>query len=605
MRKEHDVLEREERGLDSRLALVDVKTGTGDHSLPQRVGEGPFIHNRSARRVDQDPGPLHLAQPLRIHEMARFGQQRHMQRNEVTSREKIVKSGDERRSELALRVLVASRIVVQDGHREALRASRERPADPPHADDPKRRVVHVLPGEHERRPPAVLPCAEEALSLTEPARRRQEEREGSISCGLVEDARRERDRDLTLLRRGDVDVVVSGAHRRDHPETLRAADGFGVDGVRGKRVDDIGVSDHPRDLVGGRDRRLLGSDDNVGAWPQHRERLGRDRSRDHDLHERGGAYCGHNSTVAKRVAVDEVGAHNERMWERLAKAGIPYTRPQGSPPKTKPGKRRFLDDLTDGSLGGFETEGKRVLCLAGGGGWHAILFAELGADTTLFDISSRQLATVRELARRRGTELAYVRGDMRDLSALGNGEFDLVYHNHSIVFVPDAARVIGEVSRVLALGGLYIFSTMHPVTIRMYESWTGTGWRFKKRYFEDGPIPLADPTWEFGKIRVRAPTLEYGHRVADLVRACSRSGLVIDGLWEYSPSYEGGPAGSEEDLERQLPAFIRFRARKIGVTTNGPDGANGSRPRTDPPSPPAFSLPPGYSPPNPRRRRDR
>src|SRR2546422_2772506 len=293
------------------------------------------------------------------------------------------------------------------------------------------------------------------------------------------------------------------------------------------------------------------------------------------------------------------------MWERLAKAGIAYTRPQGAPPRDRPGKRRFLDGLAHDALRGMPLEGKRVLSLAGGGGWHAILFAELGADVTLFDISSRQLETVRRLARRRGTELAFVRGDMRDLSALGNGEFDLVYHNHSIVFVPDAARVIAEVARVLSTGGLYIFSTMHPVTIRMYESWTGTGWRLKMRYFDDGAVPIADPTWEFGRVRVRAPTLEYGHRTGDLVNACVRSGLVIDGLWEYSPSYDGGPAGSEADLERQLPAFIRFRARKIGVTTSGPGGANGSRPRTDPPSPPAFSPPPGYSPPNPRRRRGR
>ena len=47
--------------------------------------------------------------------------------------------------------------------------------------------------------------------------------------------------------------------------------------------------------------------------------------------------------TTKRIALDEVAAHNERMWDRLARAGIPYTRPQGTPPKTIAGKRRFLD----------------------------------------------------------------------------------------------------------------------------------------------------------------------------------------------------------------------------------------------------------------------
>jgi len=307
--------------------------------------------------------------------------------------------------------------------------------------------------------------------------------------------------------------------------------------------------------------------------------------------------------VPKRVAVDEVAAHNERMWERLAKAGIPYTRPQGTPPQTAAGKRRFLDRITNGTLEHIELDGKRVLSLAGGGGWDAILFAELGAATTLVDISRRQLATVRRLAQSRGTELDYLRTDMRDLSALGSGEFDIVFHQHSLVFVPDAARVIAEVARVLAAGGVYVFSTMHPVTFLFYESWTGSGWRPKQTYFSDRPVPVLQPIWDFGRVKVHAPTYEYAHRTADLVNACAKAGLVVDGLWEWSPHYDGGPAGSDDALEQQLPAFIQVRARKTSSSRGS--GANGSRPRTGPPAPPPFVRPPGYSRPSPRRIRAR
>jgi 2-polyprenyl-3-methyl-5-hydroxy-6-metoxy-1,4-benzoquinol methylase len=300
--------------------------------------------------------------------------------------------------------------------------------------------------------------------------------------------------------------------------------------------------------------------------------------------------------------VDAIGAHNERMWERLAKAGIPYTRPQGVPPRTRAGKRRFLDRITNGALEGVELDGKRVLSLAGGGGWDAILFAELGAATTLVDISSRQLATVRRLARSRATELDYLRTDMRDLGALGTGEFDVVFHQHSLVFVPDAARVITEVARVLAPGGVYVFSTMHPVTFLFYESWTGSGWRPKKTYFNDRPVPVFDPTWDFGRVKVRAPTYEYAHRIADLVNASVRAGFIVDGLWEWSPHLAGGPAGSDDALEQKLPAFIQIRARK---SFSSDHGVNGSRPRIGPPAPPPFARPPGYSRPTPRRIRAR
>ena len=282
------------------------------------------------------------------------------------------------------------------------------------------------------------------------------------------------------------------------------------------------------------------------------------------------------------IAVDAVAEHNQRMWDRLADAGIPYTRPQGTPPRDAMGKRRFLDELTYGRIKGIMLDGKRVLSLAGGGGWDAILFAELGADTTLFDLSPRQLRTVRALAKKRGTKLRVVQGDMRDLSAFPDAAFDLVYHHHSLVFVPDPAKVIREVARVLAPGGGYVFSTMHPVTLRMYETWTGTGWTFKQRYFDNAPVPVRDATWAFDDVSVEAPTLEYGHRISDLVNACVRAKLVVDGLWEWSPGDAGGPPGSDDDLESYLPAYIAIRARRLPVAAARarPTATSRSRPRT-------------------------
>lgn len=284
--------------------------------------------------------------------------------------------------------------------------------------------------------------------------------------------------------------------------------------------------------------------------------------------------------MKRRVAVDDVAAHNQRMWDRLSAAGIPYTRPQGTPPKTAAGKRKFLDP--NDRLSGLPIKGQRVLALAGGGGWHAVLFAELGAETTVLDISARQLKTVRDLARSRDVKVRLLQGDMRDLSAFADGSFDLVWHSHSIVFVPDAARVIAEVGRVLAPGGVYRASTMHPVTLRMYGTWSGTGWGFRQSYFEDGAIPFDDATWEFKDVKVEAPTLEYAHRISDLINACAAAGLVVDGFWETTPgeistkvplralppktllAERGGlEPGSDDALERYLPAFIEWRARKV------------------------------------------
>lgn len=269
----------------------------------------------------------------------------------------------------------------------------------------------------------------------------------------------------------------------------------------------------------------------------------------------------------RRVAVDAVAAHNQRMWDRLATAPIPYTRARGRPPRDRAGKRRFLDRLTNDRIAAFDLDGARVLSLAGGGGWEPILFAELGAETTLFDISARQLGTVRRLARERGTRLRYVQGDMRDLSAFADGSFDLVVQCHSLVFVPDPERVIAEVGRVLARGGTYVASTMHPVTLRLYETGTRDGWRPKRSYFEDGPMPYKDATWQFGSTRIEARTLEYGHRISDLINACAAAGLLVDGFWEWTPDWARtkgrAERGSDAELERLMPAFVELRARKL------------------------------------------
>lgn len=285
--------------------------------------------------------------------------------------------------------------------------------------------------------------------------------------------------------------------------------------------------------------------------------------------------------MAKRIARDDVAAHNQKMWDRLATASIPYTRPRGTPPASQAGKRRFLDKATNGRLAGIALEDKRVLSLAGGGGWEPILFAELGADTTVFDISAGQLRTTREIARKRGTKLRYVQGDMRDLSVFPDGSLDLVLHCHSLVFVPDAARVIAEVGRVLAPGGTYVASTMHPVTLRMYETWTGTGWLLKKPYFANGPMPYADASWEFGNTKIEAKTLEYGHRIGDLINAVAAAGMVVDGFWEWTPEWAGGGGepGSDEQLDTIMPAFVELRARKLPLDVT-PKSAAPSRGRT-------------------------
>ncbi len=272
------------------------------------------------------------------------------------------------------------------------------------------------------------------------------------------------------------------------------------------------------------------------------------------------------------MRIDQVAAHNRRMWERLARAGIPYTRPQGRPPRTRAGIRRFLDP--PGRLRGVRLAGARVLVLAGGGGWDAVLFAKLGAETTLLDISRRQLDTVRELARKEHVRARIVQGNMKNLSRFADASFDVVWHSHSLVFVDDAARVLREVGRVLAPGGTYVLSTVHPTTMRLYGTFARGGWRPGISYFADDPIPQGGRgagVWEFGGTRVYAPTIEYAHRCETIVNGIAAGGMLVDGLWELRPQELEPPRrrprnplpGSDDHLHMLFPAYIQVRARKL------------------------------------------
>ena len=271
------------------------------------------------------------------------------------------------------------------------------------------------------------------------------------------------------------------------------------------------------------------------------------------------------------MEVDRVTEHNRRMWERLARAGIPYTRPQGRPPRTRAGMRRFLDP--HGRLRGVRLAGARVLALAGGGGWDAVLFAKLGAETTLLDISRRQLDTVRELARKERVRARIVQGNMKDLARFADASFDVVWHSHSLVFVDDAARVLREVGRVLAPGGTYVLSTVHPTTMRLSGTFAGGGWRPSISYFADAPIPQRGKdagVWEFGRKRVYAPTIEYAHRLETIINGIAAGGMLIDGLWELRPQEfepprrrpRHPPPGSDDHLHTLFPAHIQVRARR-------------------------------------------
>lgn len=222
--------------------------------------------------------------------------------------------------------------------------------------------------------------------------------------------------------------------------------------------------------------------------------------------------------------MDEVAEYNVRRWRALAEAGALYTRPMldldGEAARAVVDPRGWLGDL----------EGRRVLCLAGGGGRESAAFSLLGARVTVFDLSGEQLERDRAAAAHYGYEVETVRGDMRDLSALHGSGFDVVQHSYSINFVPDAGAVFREVARVARPGALYRMMCANPFVMGATpRDWDGRGYTLTHPYAPGAVVLGEDEEWVYeGDAREPAPpSREYRHGFGEFVAALAESGFRI------------------------------------------------------------------------------
>src|SRR5260370_40584212 len=82
--------------------------------------------------------------------------------------------------------------------------------------------------------------------------------------------------------------------------------------------------------------------------------------------------------------MDDIYHHNQKRWDMLASANALFSRPALR--LDAEGARRRIDP--EGRLGAVQ--GKRVLCLASGGGQQTAAFALLGAEVTVLEIAEGQ-----------------------------------------------------------------------------------------------------------------------------------------------------------------------------------------------------------------------
>jgi SAM-dependent methyltransferase len=246
--------------------------------------------------------------------------------------------------------------------------------------------------------------------------------------------------------------------------------------------------------------------------------------------------------------------HNRRAWDTLARNGRRFTRP--APDEYFQQPLAQLDSR--GWLGG-SVAGKRVLCLASGGGRQSVLFAAAGAIVTVVDISAEQLALDRQVAAERGLDLRAVQASMDDLSMLLEAGFDIVSQPVSTCYVPDITAVYRQVARVTAPGGLYISQHKQPSSLQADVRPTAQGYELTEPYYRSGPLPPV-----VGSPHREAGTLEFLHRWEELIGGLCQAGFVIEDLSEPLHADLQAEPGTFAHRSRYAAPYVRIKARRTG-----------------------------------------
>ena len=259
--------------------------------------------------------------------------------------------------------------------------------------------------------------------------------------------------------------------------------------------------------------------------------------------------------------MDHVHEHNRRAWDERVAARQAYIDTATEKDFQKP--LAVADPF--GWLDG-EVAGKRLLCLAAGGGRHSVLFAAAGARVTVVDLSPQMLALDRQVAAERGFTIQIVEVSMNDLSALDEASFDIVVQPVSTCYVPNIAAVYRQVARVMAPGGIYVSHHKQPVSLQadFGASAKTRGYRLIEPYYRSGPLPpVPEGCWHR-----EAGTLEFLHRWEALLGDLCRSGFVIEDVAEplqADPQAEPGSFGHRSCF---VPPYIGIKARRTNQPAN-------------------------------------
>lgn len=250
------------------------------------------------------------------------------------------------------------------------------------------------------------------------------------------------------------------------------------------------------------------------------------------------------------------------QWESNAEAFTGLIDGEGTPHH-----RKILNPCVERLLG--DVEGKQFLDAGCGEGYLSRYYAKRGAIVTAIDLSQRLIEASEQLTEDSGVTVDYRVDNVCYIESVPDAEFDIILSNLVLLNVPCLDDAIKEFHRVLKVGGILVFSIVHPAfnfygpgSWQMGEKNPETNRRegvfFKvDRYFEEEEY---ERYWKTREGENFPEPISFFHRtLSTYLNSLAETGFS---LVEFA---EPLPVDDDEffDRERRIPFFAVFKAQKI------------------------------------------
>lgn len=212
--------------------------------------------------------------------------------------------------------------------------------------------------------------------------------------------------------------------------------------------------------------------------------------------------------------------HVRKAWDNASAAWVDFVRT---------GKDYTRDGLNNPATFDLigDVKGLVVLDLACGEGYNTRFLAKRGAKVTGVDFSERliEYARIEEESEKLGIQYCIL--DAAHLKGLADSYFDLVTCFMALQDIENCGKAMSEVSRVLKLGGRFVFSIPHPCFERIRLN--GKKIDAASRYFEETKYLIE---WNMERLSTPFRTITFHRTLTDYFDALYSNNLHVSRLVE-------------------------------------------------------------------------